>query len=158
MSISQTDGPLRVVVGVDGSKQSHQALRWAAQVASQWGAQLEVVIAWEYPAGAYGLATWPAEWDLAQDTRKTLEITLDEVFGTDRPADLRVTVRQGGAAQVLLKQAKGATMLIVGSRGHGGFAGLLLGSVSASVAEHAQCPVLVVHGETAAPVVAQQAG
>jgi nucleotide-binding universal stress UspA family protein len=56
-----------------------------------------------------------------------------------------------GAAKVLIDASQGATMLVVGSRGHGGFAGLLLGSVSANVAEHASCPVLIIHGHQPLP-------
>jgi nucleotide-binding universal stress UspA family protein len=64
---------------------------------------------------------------------------------------LRRLVSEGGAAKVLLDTSQGAIMTVVGSRGHGGFAGLLLGSVSANVAEHASCPVLVIHGDQAPP-------
>jgi nucleotide-binding universal stress UspA family protein len=135
-----------IVVGVDGSEPSKQALRWAVKVAAPFGARLVAVAAWDYPS-TYGWAAWPVDWDLAKDTQKLLTETVDEVFGADRPADLELLVHQGGASAVLLKESAGALMLIVGSRGHGGFAGLLLGSVSANVAEHAKCPVLVVHGE-----------
>ena len=77
------------------------------------------------------------------------------VFGDQRPAGLKLElqVREGGAAKVLLGASEGADMLVVGSRGHGGFAGLLLGSVSANVAEHASCPVFIVHGDQAPPPV-----
>jgi nucleotide-binding universal stress UspA family protein len=141
----------RIVVGVDGSPQSQQALRWAARIAGPIGARIEAVAAWNFPA-SYGWAAPPSGWDPARDTRKELTGTVDEVFGAHRPKDIELLVREGGAARVLLEEAKGATMVIVGSRGHGGFTGLLLGSVSANVAEHAGCPVLVVHGETLSEV------
>jgi nucleotide-binding universal stress UspA family protein len=64
---------------------------------------------------------------------------------------LRLVLRQGLPAKVLLDESRGATMLIVGSRGHGGFAGLLLGSVSANCAEHATSPVMVIHGDRPTP-------
>jgi nucleotide-binding universal stress UspA family protein len=154
MTTTDHTNPLRVVVGVDGSAQSKQALRWAATIAAATGARLDVVASWSLPAG-YGWAG--AEWNPEQDTEKILASTVDEVFGTSRPADMELTVREGGAASILLAKAEGALMLVVGSRGHGGFAGLLLGSVSASTAEHAQCPVLVVHGDTSPPELAPQA-
>jgi nucleotide-binding universal stress UspA family protein len=152
--MTTTDGtnPLRVVVGVDGSVQSKQALRWAATMAAATGARLDVVAAWSLPSG-YGWVG--AEWNPEQDVEKSLTSTVDEVFGTNRPADMGLTVQEGGAASVLLSKAEGALMLVVGSRGHGGFAGLLLGAVSASTAEHAKCPVLVVHGDASPPELAR---
>src|SRR5690349_18702870 len=131
---SNTQAP-RIVVGVDGSEQSKQALRWAAHFASTAGARLVVLTAWEYPP-TYGWSAWPQDWNLAEDARKALTATVDEVFCANRPADLELIVREGGAARVLLENATGAMMLVVGSRGHGGFVGMLLGSVSANVAEH----------------------
>lgn len=142
----------RIVVGVDGSLPSQQALRWAAQLAAMSGAHLEAVAAWDYPS-MYGWAPGP-EWDPAADAEKGLTASVDEVFGASRPADMRLTVQEGYPAKVLLDASDGALMLIVGSRGHGGFAGILLGSVSASVAEHATCPVLVIHGDQAPPAMA----
>jgi nucleotide-binding universal stress UspA family protein len=65
---------------------------------------------------------------------------------------MNLVVREGNPAHVLLESSAGAMMLVVGSRGRGGFAGLILGSVSAAVAEHASCPVLVVHGDKPVPV------
>lgn len=151
MSTDSTTTSGRVVVGVDGSAQSLLALRWAATVAAATGGPLDVVMAWHQPVYCgwdyAGLEDCNPERDA--DTR--LDEAVRAVFGEDRPAALRLVVREGNAAQVLLAACRDATMLVVGSRGRGGFSGLLLGSVSAKCAEHATCPVLVVHG-TRAPV------
>ena len=138
----------RIVVGVDGSEQSVQALRWAQRLAASTGARLDAVAAWQFPvAAAWGTAAIPMNLDPEHDMEKVLTETIDAVFATDRPAGLRLIVEQGHPARVLVDRSAGALMVVVGSRGHGGFAGLLLGSVSAYVAEHARCPVLVVHGD-----------
>jgi nucleotide-binding universal stress UspA family protein len=145
----------RIVVGVDGSKSSQQALRWARFLADTTGCSMEAVIAWQplsaYSWGTMGWAAYPADWDPAADAGKAITDTVEEAFGPSPAADITITVREGGAAQVLLEASVGARMLVVGSRGHGGFAGLLLGSVSSACAEHASCPVLVVHGQTPLP-------
>jgi nucleotide-binding universal stress UspA family protein len=143
----------RIVVGVDGSRHSVEALRWAAYQASALGGRLEAVTAWEYPA-SFGWASVPSDWDPAKDMEKVLQDAVSEAFGSQLPSGLELQVREGGAARVLIEAARGATMLVVGSRGHGGFAGMLLGSVSANVAEHASCPVLIIHGDHSAPTVA----
>jgi nucleotide-binding universal stress UspA family protein len=145
----------RIVVGVDGSESSKQALRWARYLARMAGDTLEVVMVWK-PFGDYGAvgAGWvgmPSDWDPARDTEKALIATVDEVFGADRPAGLKISVVEGSPAWALIEAGKDARMLVVGSRGHGGFAGLLLGSVSATCVEHARCPVLVLHGDTPPP-------
>jgi nucleotide-binding universal stress UspA family protein len=93
----------------------------------------------------------PAAWDPAAAMEKAAVDTLDQVFGAHRPADLQVTVQEGHATKVLLDAGRGARMLVLGSRGHGGFAGLLLGSVSSACAQHATCPVVVVHGDNPPP-------
>lgn len=134
----------RIVVGVDGSDQSKLALEWAARISRATGAEVDAVIAWHIPA-TYGWAYVPDGWSPEKDAALCIEQTVDEVFPEGRPAGMRLLVREGGAAGCLLDASAGATMLVVGSRGHGGFAGLLLGSVSSSCAEHATCPVLVVH-------------
>jgi nucleotide-binding universal stress UspA family protein len=151
MTTSHPDRPRRVVVGVDGSAQSRQALRWAANVAAAAGAQLDAIAAWQYPITTWGFGAIPLVWSPAQDADKSLTEAVDEVFGAHRPVELRLVVQEGNAAKVLLDESRDALMLVVGSRGHGGFAGLLLGSVSANVAEHATCPVLVIHGDTNPP-------
>jgi nucleotide-binding universal stress UspA family protein len=140
----------RMIVGVDGSEESKQALRWAGQLADTLDAEITAVAAWHIPVG-YGISGAAFPWDPAQDMTKCLTQTVDEVFGPQRPIGLELRVHEGNAARVLLDCSRDALMLIVGSRGHGGFTGLLLGSVSASVAEHATCPVLVVHGDRALP-------
>jgi nucleotide-binding universal stress UspA family protein len=137
----------RIVVGVDGSESSKNALRWAARLAEATGAGLDAVAAWD-PTALYGwsaLSVMPTIDSPQADIEKSLSETVDEVFGADRPQDLRLKTLEGPAARTLLTVSEGALMLVVGSRGRGGFAGMLLGSVSAKVAEHAKCPVLVVH-------------
>jgi nucleotide-binding universal stress UspA family protein len=150
MTVDPGAGAGRIVVGVDGSQPSQQALRWGAHLATVFGAGLDAVTAWEFPA-MYGWAAVPSDWDPARDMRTALDQTVQEVFGDQPPAGLRRLVNEGGAAGVLLDASQGAIMLVVGSRGHGGFAGLLLGSVSSNVAEHASCPVLVIHGDQDPP-------
>lgn len=148
----------RVVVGVDGSASSDHALRWAHFLAHTLRTDLEAVSAWQSPAtwaaAGSGWAVIPSDgWDPAADATSILESAIDRVLGEGHPNGMVVTVREGSAARVLLEASQGAQALVVGSRGHGGFAGLLLGSVSAACAEHAKCPVLVVHGDTQPPAV-----
>jgi nucleotide-binding universal stress UspA family protein len=141
----------RIVVGVDGSQQSKLALRWAAYLAGTCGATIEAVMAWDYPV-TYGFASSNVvNWDMQADYDKGLNATIDDAFGADRPFGLRMTVREGNAARVLLDAAEGATMLVVGSRGHGGFTGVLLGSVSSYCTDHATCPVVVIRGDQQPP-------
>lgn len=141
----------RIVVGVDGSEASRAALRWAAGQARLIGARLQVVSAWQFPTYAYtALAPVPSGLDLGSTTEETLKDVVADVLG--RSADLEVVplTREGDAAHVLLEAAEGADLIVVGSRGHGAFAGLVLGSVSERVAARAQCPVVVVHAAAAA--------
>jgi nucleotide-binding universal stress UspA family protein len=148
MSTDPVNSERRIVVGVDGSQHSELALRWSARLAATLGARLDVVTAWDYPP-SYGWAAVAPDWDPGQDMEKVAADTVRAVFGDQPPAGTELHIREGGAAKVLLEACEGAVMLVVGSRGHGGFTGLLLGSVSANVAEHASCPVLVIHGNQA---------
>lgn len=147
MSGTRSSGPRRIVVGVDGSPESVDALRYAAQFAQFSGATIDAVIAWQYP---YPIGWAMPEWDPREEARKVIIAAAEEAFGEHRPAGTNLLVREGNAAKVLLESSAGAQLLVVGSRGRGGFAGLRLGSVSAHCAEHATCPVLVLHGEKAA--------
>lgn len=145
MSEIATGGP-RIVVGVDGSPGSAQALQWALRLARAEHAVVDVVAAWEYPA----TLSWTAAWEgysPKDDLEKAVCSVVDDVYGPERPPWLHITIRHGHPVRVLLDASADALMLVVGSRGHGGFAGLLLGSVSARVAELAGCAVLVAHGD-----------
>jgi nucleotide-binding universal stress UspA family protein len=150
MTAAPVSAPGRVLVAVDGSKPSALALRWGAFVAASMGSSLEAMICWNWGPAGYG--SYVAEWDPAGDARAVLDETLEAVFGPHHlPPDLKLTVDEGHATERLLKASADADMLVLGSRGRGGFAGLLLGSVSTACAEHATCPVLVVHGATSEP-------
>ncbi|MEO7007179.1 MAG: universal stress protein [Terrimesophilobacter sp.] len=134
----------RIVVGLDGSDPSVMALEHAVRLAQALGASLEAVIAWSYPIAlsAYAVGSLP---DMEKNARDAAGAAINRVFDGTWPDWFNLNVREGNAAHVLMTESVGAEMLVLGSRGHGGFAGLLLGSVSAECAEHAQCPVLVVH-------------
>jgi nucleotide-binding universal stress UspA family protein len=141
----------RIVVGVDGSSHSDAALRWALREARAHGAALDVVTAWHYPyttdiSGMVPMTV--AGLDVAEDARKLQDKALEDALLLEPfpggSIEIERIVKQGGAAHVLLEAADGADLLVVGSRGRGGFTGLLLGSVSHQVASHAHCPVVVV--------------
>lgn len=139
-------GSAGIVVGVDGSPLSVESLRWAARMVPGIGGPITAVMAWGYPANAV-MGSFPGpEWDPEQAAHQILDRAVQTAFGDSRPDGLSMETIQGPAAHVLLERSKGAGLLVVGSRGLGGFRGLLLGSVSAACAEHAGCPVLVLHG------------
>ncbi|MEU8995379.1 universal stress protein [Streptomyces caniferus] len=138
----------RIVVGVDGSPSSKEALRWAVRQAKLIHAGVNAVIAWEYPP-LYGSIGWlDAPQSLAEDMRvwagQALDDAIREIVTTGDIARVKPTVAYGTAAAVLLEAARGATLLVVGSRGQGGFSGALLGSVSQHCTQHAPCPVVVI--------------
>ena len=137
----------QIVVGVDGSDSSKEALRWAARLAPSLNATIHAVIAWEYPILLGADGGMPGSWKPDETAKEMLNKSLADAFGSQRPAGLRTSISQGHPTFVLLDASKDAEMLIVGSRGLGGFAGLLVGSVSSACAEQAKCPVLVVHGD-----------
>jgi nucleotide-binding universal stress UspA family protein len=134
----------RIVVGVDGSDGSKAALRWAVGQAEFTGAKVEAVAAWEYPA-TYGWAPMYSDDEtLPELTKKQVSETVRDTLGTEAADLIGVTVTEGQSAHVLLTSSAGADLLVVGRRGRGGFAGLLLGSVSQHCVHHASCPVVVV--------------
>lgn len=139
-----TTAPKRIVVGVDGSDCSLAALGWAARLGVATGATIDAVTAWHYPTYMMGGVD---DYRPDRDAERIVADAVALAFGSDIPFGLTQRSEQGMPARVLLGAARGAEMLIVGSRGHGGFAGLLLGSVSSQCAEHARCPVLVVHSD-----------
>ncbi|MFF5859467.1 universal stress protein [Streptomyces sp. NPDC012751] len=134
----------RVVVGVDGSHSSYEALRWAVRYADQVGGTVEAVAVWELP-GLYGWSGPAVDMQVDEDeTRRKMTQELADVLGAEAAGSVRTQVVHGNAADVLLRVAEGAEVLVVGSRGRGGFARALLGSVSQHVSQHASCPVVIV--------------
>ncbi|MGW0818486.1 universal stress protein [Streptomyces viridiviolaceus] len=142
----------RIVVGVDGSDSSKQALRWAVRQAELTRGVVEAVTAWDYPQfhGALGWLPPSSSDEAAVEGRAREELTtaVEETVGSQPPVEVRAEVRYGTPASVLLNASRGASLLVVGSRGLGGFAGLLLGSVAQHCVQHAACPVVVVRDGT----------
>ncbi|KUM99553.1 universal stress protein UspA [Streptomyces yokosukanensis] len=137
----------RVVVGVDGSPSSYEALRWAVRYAALVGGTVHAVAVWELP-GLYGWSAPAVDMDVdEEETRERMRKELTDVLGTDAADSVRSHVVHGNAADVLLRAAEGAEVLVVGGRGRGGFAAALLGSVSHHVSQHASCPVVIVRAE-----------
>jgi nucleotide-binding universal stress UspA family protein len=142
----QTEDGHRIVAGVDGSASSLEALRWAIGQAELTGSSVDAVIAWQPPA-ASGLG-WGAaladDTDYAELAAKTVTEAVSMVADPASWVRVRPMVGEGNPAQVLLDASAGADLLVVGSRGHGGFASALLGSVSLHCTHHAHCPVVVI--------------
>jgi nucleotide-binding universal stress UspA family protein len=140
----------RIVAGVDGSPSARSALRWAIRQAELTGASVDAVIAWQYPAayGGYGMApVGVSDVDFAGWAEKTVTEEIATAAAADSTVNVRTQATEGSPARVLLAAAEGADLLVVGSRGHGGFAEALLGSVSQHCVHHAQCPVVVIRGQ-----------
>jgi nucleotide-binding universal stress UspA family protein len=142
-----------IVVGVDDSAHSRHALRWAMDEAILRHAPLTIMTVLPgqvRPAtmSYWGLRTYSDDSGTQDEVRKAIQQFVDEVasgIGTTVP-EVTVSVVTGNPAEELLKASGDAAMLIVGSRGNGGFGRLLLGSVSSQVTHHAQCPVVVIPG------------
>jgi nucleotide-binding universal stress UspA family protein len=137
----------RVIVGVDGSESSVKALREARRLAEALGAPLEAVAVWQQSHSMYDFYQSQSGWTPEKDIEKLLRDTADAAFGADRPARFTMSMLEGPASKSLIRHSVGAQMLVLGSRGHGGFSGLLLGSVSSACVAHATCPVLIVHNK-----------
>lgn len=137
-----------IVVGIDGSATAWEALTWSAREASLRNAKLKIVNAWRLPSGANyfiapAAALEVASNELLEDAAERVRHLLgpaDEIEVVTMPANLAI-------APALIEQSEGADLLVVGSRGHGAFIGMLLGSVSLHCATHARCPVVIVHPE-----------
>jgi nucleotide-binding universal stress UspA family protein len=135
-----------IVVGVDGSKGAVAALGYALEEARAHGSDLRAVCAWHTPITAYGSGIAPIPVDLLEFERNGQAALDRSLEGVDEVEGVTLTpvLREGQPADVLVEEAKDAELLVVGSRGLGGFRGLLLGSVSQQVAHHAPCPVVIV--------------
>jgi len=143
-----------IIVGVDGSDHSGRALEWAIREAAVRRVPLTVLTVQQpaitayWGAGAAVPCPYPYDQDLAKQALKLAqeetESTLQTVRPESRPASVTVKAVVGLPAETLLQATRGADMLVVGSRGAGGFKRLLLGSVSTQVTHHAHCPVVII--------------
>jgi nucleotide-binding universal stress UspA family protein len=137
-----------IVVGVDGSEASRDALRWAYRQAELTGARLRAVMTWEVPATAYWFP-FPEGLDFQKATEEVLAKTLQETLGDKPEVELISVVVEGNPAGVLIGESGSADLLVVGSRGHGEFTGMVLGSVSEHCVTQANCPVVVLRSKPA---------
>ena len=139
-----------IVVGFDGSHEARAALDWGLDEARLRGAKLRVVHAWSLTpvaVASVGPGAFPSSGDidsLESASRELVTSAAGELAAREPGVPIEPKLVRGGAAQALLDEAETADLLVVGSRGHGGFAGLLLGSVSHQCASHAACPVVIV--------------
>ena len=146
--------PGTIVVGVDGSKTSLAALRWAAEEAAFRDARLVAVAAWTFvppaPLAEPGMvpmpsADLPGQLDAERAAaEEELDAALDEAFPGGPPVEIERKLVEGDPAEALEAEAKHADLVVVGSRGRSGIAAALLGSVTRHVVDHAACPVVVV--------------
>jgi len=149
MTAENTQGPghdgakPKIVVGIDGSPASLDALAWAAAQAALTASLLDVVMTWDWPA-TYGWAVpLPSDYDPSESVKTVLVEALAAQRAKYPDLDITSHVEQGHPAPVLVEASKGASLLVVGSRGHGEFVGMLIGSVSEYCATNAYSPVLV---------------
>ena len=140
----------RVVVGVDGSPRSLDALDFAAEVADWQHWSLDIVTTWEPPTAASVVAfdygdVIVAQCEAAESTARSAQAHVRERYPR---LEVVTMTEQGSASRVLTEESKGADLLVLGSRGLGGFSSLALGSVGQSCVHHAHCPVLIVRPKT----------
>jgi nucleotide-binding universal stress UspA family protein len=137
-----------VVVGVDGSPASEAALAWAVRYAKAIGARMRAVLAWHYPSAAgsppVGVAPASVTSEVEQSRYEILATAIAAACGNEPALEVERKAIYGHPAQVLIEQSKEADLLVVGHAGHGGFKGMLLGSISTHAVTHASCPVTVV--------------
>ena len=128
-----------IVAGVDGSRCSLEALRWAARQAELTGAELHAVMAWSLPE----IYSYTPR-DFEGDARKALEEAIEQALGDQPRVPVIGQVVEGHAAEALIDASRDAQLLVVGRQGHGAFTGMLLGSVSQHCVAHAHCPVVII--------------
>jgi nucleotide-binding universal stress UspA family protein len=138
------EGARRIVVGVDGSPESLEALKWAGEEARTRGAILHAVRIWHYPASAYGHNSSEAFQEMQSEEEEKLSFDIYETLGDANSIDVYALALDGIATATLAEAAEGAELLVVGSRGHHGIVGALAGSVSDRIPHRANCPVVVV--------------
>lgn len=142
--MAQGSGTTKIVVGVDGSEASLEALRTAQYLGAPLNAQIEAMGCWEHPRMYDGYVMMGIE-GFRESAEKVVTHAVTSVFGSDLPSNVRISLVEGDPKNVLVKASKDADFLILGRRGHGKLGKLLIGSVSSSCIARAKCPVLVVH-------------
>ena len=141
--VTAEGGPGPVLVGVDGSAPSREALRWALEHAAARGASVRAVMAWSYLVQE-GSGFDPGFGE--DDVRAVLDALVADVAGAHPPVALEAKLVNGLPAETILDEASSASTVVVGARGIGGFKGVLVGSVSKQVVHHSPRPVTVVRG------------
>jgi len=140
-----------IVVGVDGSGHSQRALEWAMKEAAVRQVPLTVLTVHEQIRGYFGgFANFPDDQTLAAAARRLVQGEVDEVLAKldgPRPSVVNVEVAMGSSVEEIVNAGKDADMIVVGSRGVGGFSRMMMGSVSTLVTQHAHCPVVIVPSE-----------
>jgi len=138
-----------IVVGVDGSSDATRAVGWALDEARRWGDSVLLVYAWQYPAIA--VTTYAGDplpvfghEEIEKIAAEILAKARDDARAREPSVDVQTRLVEGHPGAVLVDASAGARLLVVGSRGLGGFKGMLMGSVSSSCTHHARCPVVVV--------------
>jgi nucleotide-binding universal stress UspA family protein len=139
----------RIVVGIDGSHHASRALDWAMGEAAVRKADLTVIAVNSVPQGYWTTrpVTLPGDADRVEEIRKSAQEAVDKsaaALGDEQPAAVHVMAFSGFPAKALIDESEKADLIVVGSRGGGGFGALFLGSVSSQVVHHAKCPVVVV--------------
>ncbi len=142
--MSEDSAVYTIVVGVDGSDASVEALRQAQALAVPLSATVTALACWDVPPVYDGYIAMGID-DFDVRAAEILQEAVVKAFGPDTPANVKTRLVQGHPRRRLIEESKTADMLVVGRRGHGGFGGLLLGSVSSACVAHGHCPVLVVH-------------
>jgi nucleotide-binding universal stress UspA family protein len=133
----------KIVVGIDGSESSIHGLRWAAHLATLTEGTLEVVVVWDWYKSVGWYVPVLAGLDPEGDAKHVLEKALTDLTSQWPDLSIASRVAEGNPSPILVEASKSASLLVVGSRGHGEFAGMLIGSVSEYCATHAHCPVLI---------------
>jgi nucleotide-binding universal stress UspA family protein len=146
--VATRSGTRRIIVGIDGSPQSRAALEWAAREAARAGGEIDAVLVYGSGLAWIDVGSDAEPLIVARSGERAKEVLHEAIAAADLPTDDVVTVNPmvvlGDPAASLVDLARSADLLVVGSRGRGGFAGLLLGSVSQRCAERSSCPVVVV--------------
>ena len=140
-----------IIVGFDGSEHSQRALEWAVKEAAMREEPLTVLTVWRTSVGYWGAPViYPGDKEAADNARSAAKEAFEKAvadLGIEKPVSASVRAVSGIPAAELVAESAGADLLVIGSRGTGGFARLLLGSVAAQVTHHAHCPVVVVPDE-----------